>query len=96
MFRVSLQIRDNTLTTVSEQLARPLILDTIQELNKIAPLPDRPGIGRWALSIPFEDWLRLREKYPDLANKDAKIKSAAYMRFINSAESAPFKVRAKV
>jgi hypothetical protein len=79
-----------------EQPSRPLILDTMAELRKAGGAPDRPGLGRWALSVPFEDWVRLREKYPDLASTDAKVKSRAWLKLIASPEAAPFKVRDRV
>ncbi len=96
MFRQRLTIQDKRLTVVMEQPSRPLILDTAAELRKAGGAPDRPGLGRWALSVPFEDWVRLREKYPDLASQDAQIKSRAWLAFIASDESKPFKVREHV
>lgn len=96
MFRQRLTIEGKQLTVVLEQPTRPLILDTTAELRKAGGAPDRPGLGRWALSVPFEDWVALREKYPDLASPDAQIKSRAWLAFIASAESKPYKVREHV
>jgi hypothetical protein len=81
------------LTHVLEQTNRPAILATLQEMRKAEPMADREGLGRWALSIPFEDWLALRGKYPELASTDVTIKTRAYQRFMTSAESMPYRVR---
>ena len=54
-------------------------------------MADQQGLGRWALSVPLEDWQRLRGKYPDLASTDAAIKSRAWLEFIASPEAAPFR-----
>lgn len=96
MFKQTLKIQGHQLTGVLEQTNRGLILDTVAELRKIGGTPDRPGLGRHALCVPFEDWKRLREKYPDLASPDAQIKSRAWLAFIASGEAEAFKVRAIV
>ena len=54
---------------------------------------DRPGLGRWMLSIPFEDYLALQVKYPELASPDGQIKTRAYKRFMASPESKPYRLR---
>lgn len=84
------------LTTITDQPQESLILDTVAEIRKCEPMADRDGLGRWALSIPFVKWMELREKYPDLASPDAQIKSRAYLRFMASAESIPFRVRQRI
>jgi hypothetical protein len=84
------------LTSVRTQRARPLILDTLQKMRTAAPMADRPGLGRWALSVPEEDHLALCLKYPDLASVDAGIRSAAWGRFIASSESLPYRVRERI
>jgi hypothetical protein len=96
MFKLKATLEGDGLTVIRAQPERPLILDTLAEMRKAHPMADREGLGRWALSIPMEDWLRLREKYPDLAVSDPVIKSRAYARFIQSAESLPFRVREKI
>ena len=84
------------LTCVTTQPMERLILETNAELRKCEPMADREGLGRWALSVPFLKWVELRRKYPDLASTCAEVKSRAWLRFINSPESAPFKVREHV
>jgi hypothetical protein len=51
------------------------------------------SFGRLALTIPAEDHEQLTEKYPDLKSRDAHIRSAAWKKFISSAESEPYRVR---
>jgi hypothetical protein len=82
--------------TIREQHARPLILDTVARVRAAGGITDREALGRWALSIPFEDWLAIRAKYPELASNDPKIKSRAYLRFMRSPESLPYKMREKI
>jgi hypothetical protein len=45
------------------------------------------------LSIPFEDYLALQVKYPELASPDGQIKTRAYKRFMASPESKPYRLR---
>jgi len=93
MFNVRMVSEAARLTLVTDQPSQGLILDTVAEMRKCEPMADRPGLGRWALSIPFVDWLEIRRKYPDIASDDAQIKTRAYARFMASAESIPFRVR---
>jgi len=65
-------------------------------MRKATPMADREGIGRWALSVPMEDWLGLRRKYPDLQSKDPATRSKAWERFIQSDESKPYRTREKI
>lgn len=84
------------LTHVLEQPSRLMILMTLQEMRKAEPMSDREGLGRWALSIPFEDWMRLRREIPELASTDAGIKRRAYLRFMASRQSVPYRVRESI
>lgn len=98
MFNVKLKVDPDGrgLTSIRTQIERPLILDTLAELRKAGPMRDIPGFGRWALSIPLEDMLALRIKYPDLASSDPFTKTRAYRRFIASDESIPYRVRERI
>jgi hypothetical protein len=58
-----------------------------------APLRDLPGIGRLALSIPALDWEHIRKKYPELESTDGQTKRNAIIKFVNSSDSLPYKVR---
>jgi hypothetical protein len=84
------------LTVVTHHPQERLILETNAELRKCEPMADREGLGRWALSVPFLKWIELRRKYPDLASTSSAVKSRAWLRFIASDESLPFKVRERV
>lgn len=95
MFRQWLQIRDDRITHAFEQVGRDALLESVAQLRQ-APPADREGLGRWALSIPFEDHAALVRKYPDLAAPDARIRSAAWARFIQSDESRPYRMRDRI
>lgn len=96
MFRQGIWIRGRELTHVLEQPGREGVLEAVRATRHEHPVADRPGLGRWGLSVPFEDWLRLRDKYPDLASVDARIKSRAWLRFMASDESVPYRMRDRV
>jgi hypothetical protein len=96
MFGLKIKREGEHIVTTRTQYERPLILDTVQRVRLSGGVDDRQGLGRWALSIPFEDWIALREKFPELASNDPKIKSRAYLRFMRSPESLPFKMREKI
>lgn len=93
--RVTGWMEADGLTVKREQPERGLILDTLQRMRNLEPMADLPGIGRWALSIPAEDWLTIREQYPELQSKDGQERSRAWARFIASDESIPYRVRDK-
>lgn len=96
MFQQRLMIQGDRLTHVLHQPSRHLILDTAARMRLLEPMRDREGLGRWALSIPFEDWVALRRKHPELASTDAHVKTRAYLRFMASDESKPYRVRERV
>jgi len=96
MFKQGCFIRDHTLTYVLEQTNRAAVLESVKATRIEHPVKDRPGLGRWALSVPLEDWVRLRRTYPDLAAKDAQIRSVAWTRFMQSAESEPYRMRDRI
>lgn len=96
LFRRSMWFEGDELVHRLEQPSRELILDTNREMRKAEPMADRPGLGRWALSVPLEDWQALRAKYPDLASRDPQISSRAWLAFMQSSEAEPYKVRDSV
>lgn len=97
MWNVKLKTYGNEVWSVRTQYGRDNILSTLERCRAERSHPrDLDGLGRWALSVPFEDWLRLKAKYPDLACKDGKIQTKAWQTFIQSSESIPFRMRDKV
>jgi hypothetical protein len=96
MWRIRLKQEGDGITGIREQLNRPEVLEAVASLRNEGGARDTAGLGRWALSIPFEDWVRLREKYPELASKDIHTKSRAYLRFMRTPEAQPFKVRERI
>lgn len=77
-----------------EQPSRSLIL----EANRQAAT-DRDartmGWGEPVLRIPQVDYELLKQSHPQLFQGDAQQKRAAWVRFLNSPESAPYRVRPK-
>lgn len=96
MFRQGLWIRDGRLTHALEQVNRADVLDAVAATRREHPVADREGFGRWALSIPFEDHAALVRKYPDLAARDAQIRTRAWHVFIQSDESMPYRMRDRI
>lgn len=78
------------------QVGRNEIMDTLAELRK------NPGAIRnmdsmgWELSIPFEDYYRIIAINPDLQASCAATRRAAWLKFMGTAESAPYRVRPRV
>lgn len=93
MFRQGIWLRDGGITHALEQTNRDALLGVVADTRREHPVADREGLGRWALSVPIEDWLKLRLKYPDLAAPDAQIKTRAWLAFMGSDESAPYRMR---
>jgi hypothetical protein len=54
-------------------------------------LPD--DLGYVALNIPVFDMRALQMRFPDLASLDADIQHRAWLKFLASPESAPYKLR---
>jgi hypothetical protein len=93
MFRQGIWLRDGRVTHALEQTNRSEVLQAVAATRREHPVADREGLGRWALSVPYVDWLELRRKYPDLASPDAQIKSRAWLQFMASDESAAYRMR---
>jgi hypothetical protein len=93
MFRQGIWLRDGGITHALEQPGRDALLGMVADTRREHPIADREGLGRWAVSVPFEDWLGLIRKYPDLQAPDAQIKTRAWLRFIASDESNPYRMR---
>lgn len=52
---------------------------------------DLAGLGRPALTIPTLDLHRLFRIYPDLKCPDGEIKTRAWLKFMRSSESKPYR-----
>lgn len=52
--------------------------------------------GRPALTIPLEDLMHLKLKFPDLNSRDAEIRTRAWKKFLASGESRPYRIGTKV
>lgn len=87
------QPHEGKLYSELSQPSRPIILERNARLQAERGALRDLSFGRLELTIPYEDWLALREKYPDLASKDGEIKTRAWLAFRNSAESRPYRVR---
>jgi len=87
------QEQDGRLYVARKQPARNAILETVSEIRKDR-LAKTLSFGRPELSIPFEDYERLTRANPDLRSTDAATKTAAWRRFLRSADSAPYRVQA--
>ena len=80
-----------------DNLVRRVQQDTrhILEFNsEIRKNPDALRSLEWgalALQIPELHYWRLVKKYPDLIAKHAHTKTQAWMKFLNSSESAPYR-----
>lgn len=67
---------------------RRAILEMNRERNGSADI----GWGRNELNIPELDMYLLWARFPDLKSPDAEIQRKAWLRFINSSLSEPYKI----
>ena len=97
MFQQKIWLRGRELTHAWAQINRGQILHDVARIRTEGAGPaDRPGLGRWSLSVPFEDHAALVRKYPDLAAPDSRIRSAAWLKFMHSSESEPYRMRERL
>ena len=93
-----IRIRD-TFTTAGEivsrmfQPSRMTILEGNKRIRNDAKLRKLESM-EWALRIPEIDFHQLILANPDLDSVDNEIKRLAWVKYIQSAESMPYKVRA--
>ena len=59
------------------------------------PKPMHLGFGGVALSIPPLDYEVIKIMYPDVTSKDYEIRHRAWLAFIRSPESEPYRVHRK-
>jgi hypothetical protein len=68
------------------------LLDVIGALRNEGAVRKTDGL-RWELSVPHDDYARLVAGNPALNSRDAAEKTAAWLAFMRSPESAPYRVR---
>lgn len=88
-FYIEDDIIHRRVTDVHEQA----ILNRNAELRKNPGVIDHMGFAGLELTIPESHYYRLLVKYPDLGSHDAEIKRKAWLRFLKTPESQPYKVR---
>jgi len=68
----------------------------VEKLRNERVIRDDPeGLGRWALSFPKTHIPRLAARWPDLFSPDPATLYRATVRFLDSPESAPYRVHHK-
>jgi hypothetical protein len=67
-----------------------------QNIRDLAPARHGPGVARWALNMTALEHDFLVAANHELEQEDSRLQSIAWMRFIESRESDPFKVGTKV
>ena len=85
-------------TVLTRRLYQPErhgILSAVKTIRDERVVEDRDFLGRWCLSIPFEDWERLRRHpvWRDLHSVDNATSQAAWRRFLVHPDSAIYRVR---
>lgn len=97
MLEQSARLEGDGLTVVTDQRSRGAILAGLAQMRLEGAGPaDRPGLGRWALSIPELDWLALTRANPALVSRDLAEQQRAMRAFIASPESIPYRMRERV
>ena len=72
---------------------RDLILHRNAELRKNPGVIQDSSFGRYALSIPVEDYEVLKAKFPILVHGSNEERCAFYKKFLRSIESKPYRVQ---
>lgn len=75
--------------------SRQLILERNLRLRNEPGALNHMGFMGLELTIPQEDYYNLLKKYPDLNSRDSLTHSLAWKKFMGSAESVPYRVRAR-
>ena len=87
--------RTTTLVKETNQPDRNIIMRHVAEKRKEA---DAGGVkdmsfGRYVGEIPLIDFLRIQKTHPDLFSPDVEIARKATIKFFNSTEGAPYRVK---
>ncbi len=75
------------------QPSRELILDHNAELKKNPDALRHLSFAGLELNIPMLDLIVLQKKYPALASSIGQERKAAWLKFMGSSESDPYRVR---
>lgn len=87
------QPHENKLYVHKQQNDRHVILARNAELRKNPGVLTDLSFGRYALSIPLEDYEVLKQKYPILVNGSNAERAAFYKKWLRSSESIPYRVQ---
>ncbi len=77
------------------QPGRQAAMEEIAAIRSAGVVGDRELFGRWCLSVPYEDMERLKRsvKWRELGSMDTETRHRAWRRFMQSPDSAPYRVR---
>lgn len=89
------RIEGDNLVREVKQPSRERILNFNAEVQKQPDIVRELEWGAMAMNIPEQDLQALQKQYPDLNCKDGEIRTRAWMKFYNSSESIPYRVRAR-
>lgn len=88
---VTFHAHDDTASVRLVQDNAQQIFDAVQEIRNNNLAREFAGL-KPVLCIPELELMKLKRKYPDLASKDNEIRSKAWLRYLTSSESAPWRV----
>ncbi len=79
------------------QPGRRAVMEETAKIRSEGIVQDRELFGRWCLTIPYEDHERLKRsvKWRELGSIDNATRHRAWRRFLQSPDSAPYRVREK-
>ncbi len=77
------------------QPGRRAVMEETAAIRSAGIVEDREGLGRWCLTIPEEDmeYLKRSVKWRELGSYDTETRHRAWRRFMQSPDSAPYRVR---
>ena len=97
-FRLDPSGSKNSVSLVKEtnQADRNIIMANTAEMRKEIDGNKKAGdlgFGRLVGRIPIVDFIRIQKSHPDLFSPDPEVARRATVRFFNSTEGAPYRVR---
>lgn len=90
LYRDRFTLEDGKLWRVREQTNRAAILQQ-NAAARAGALRTLDGM-RWAMTIPQDDYDELAARNPDLVSPDREIKRRAWLAFMRSSDSIPYRV----